>query len=83
MTNHKLLYHLKKGKIFFLFICVIFLGSNCKQTNNSNKIETDFNKNKIVSSAKDTSTIINSSIKIKLSCCKWPSRMRAFTQASK
>ena len=83
MTNHKLLYHLEKGKIFFLLICVIFLGSNCNQKNNSNKIETDLNKNKIESFVKNTSTITNSPIKIKLSCCKSPSRMRAFIQAGK
>ncbi len=83
MTNHKLAYHLKKGKIFFLFICVIFVGSNCNRTNNLNNTETNLDKNKIVNISTATSTIINSSVKTKLSCCKSPSRMRAFIQASK
>ncbi len=82
MTNYNFLSFLKKGKVLSLFISVVFMCS-CTQKNNLSNAETDLKKNKIVSAANDTSTINNSAVKTKLSCCKSPSRMKAFTQAHK
>lgn len=83
MTNCNLLSVLKKEKVFSVFICFVFICSSCNQKNNLNNTETLLDKNKIVSAAKDTSTINKSVVKTKLSCCKSPSRMRAFTTAHK